>query len=125
MSPSMMASLVYRREPCARTFETDLFLHLAYGYVFSTPEAFVMGRPVRRDANINEIKNPAVEFNNPDAWWIYLASGNYLDLLFRFEPFPLPWYGWERQNVPRWYPRETVLKYANKLSPPNAGLPVP
>src|SRR5689334_6772592 len=46
MTPFLQAAAVYEREPCARTFEEDLYLHLMHGTVISTPEVFAMVRPV-------------------------------------------------------------------------------
>lgn len=110
MNPLHEAQLVYQREPCKRDFWTDLHLHLSHGYVFSTPESFIIGRPVSRLARSDEITNPAHIFTDPDAWLVYLASGNSLRVFFRYEPFPLPWIGWERNNKLRWYRTEAIKK---------------
>lgn len=109
MSPFHRAQIVYAQESCKRDFWTDLHLHLTQGYVFATPEGFVMGRPVERHAEPELIVHPSVEFENPDAWLIYLAAGNGLTQFLKYEPYPLPWYGWERQNKLRWYPRERII----------------
>jgi hypothetical protein len=116
MIPAVEAAKVYEQERCARTFEDDLFLHLQYGFVFSTPTAFIMGRPVRHDANAAEIKDPTIQFTDPDGWWVYLAAGESIPLFFEHEPYALPWIGWERKNKPRWYRREGVMKNAFHIS---------
>jgi len=45
-SPVERAAQVYQREECASSFQSDLEAHLLNGYVFSTPQAFAMGRPL-------------------------------------------------------------------------------
>lgn len=115
MTPIDEARAVYLREPCRRTFEVDLELHLQNGYVFSTPKLFLMGRPVLRIANPEDIVNPAFIFEHYDAWLIYLAAGDFREF-FRFEPFPLKWYGWERENMLRFFLSSTVKRCANRTS---------
>lgn len=110
MSPFHRAQLVYSEEICKRDFWTDLHLHMTGGYVFSTPDSFVMGRPVDKDASYEDVTNPAVEFENPNAWLVYLAAGNGLSTFLKFEPYQLKWIGWERDNKLRWYWRETLLR---------------
>lgn len=108
-SPLERIRRVYESEPCARTFEEDLWLHLAHGYVHSTPGLFVMGRPVRRQADYRDITNPAHRFTDPDSWWIHAAAGD-VALLPVLLPYHLPWIGWERSNIPRFHLTERVLK---------------
>lgn len=107
ISPYDEAALVYQREPCARSFEEDLDLHLRFGYVFSTPHAFIMGRAVSRAGDPSDIVNPAFQFDAPDTWWIYLAAGDLREFFLR-EPYPLPWVGWEIRNKPRFYSMDRV-----------------
>ncbi|HYF36780.1 MAG TPA: hypothetical protein VD994_15905 [Prosthecobacter sp.] len=109
MTPFHAAQQVYQRELCARDFWTDLHLHLTHGYVFSTPTAFLMGRPVERMAPHHQITNPAHHFQSPDAWLVYLAAGDGIREFFRYEPFPLPYFGWERNNKLRFYERNKLL----------------
>ena len=110
---------VYETEPCPRTFERDLWLHLCGGCVFSTPDLFVMGRGVARSAPVAEIVDPSVIFDRErqDCWWVYAAAGD-LARMPQLLPYPLPWIGWERKNVPRIWPIERVLELceANRVS---------
>jgi hypothetical protein len=101
--------LVYATEKCARTFQEDLTLHLLHGYVFSTPEVFIMGRPVRRNAEHRLITDPTVEFFDPDCWLVHLAAGD-IRQFFRYEPYSLPWLCWQRANKLRFYNRRNVAK---------------
>lgn len=102
MPPVEQAKAVYDREWCARPFEEDLRLHLLNGYVFSTPEVFVMGRPVDSAARPALIVDPSVRFDDPDAWLVYLLAGNLREAL-RFIPYPLPKIGLERGNILRFH----------------------
>jgi hypothetical protein len=115
-SPFEEAQAVYDSEPCRRGFFEDLLSHLAYGFVFSSPKAFLMGRPVRHDASPEEILNPDVGFSNPTAWLVYCAAGkSALDVLVEFEPYPLPFIGWERNNVLRFH-RSERLRHVLRIS---------
>ena len=112
MSPFEQAREVYLREPCARTFEEDLILHLRFGYVISTPEVFLMFRPVRRMADHDKIVNPMFRFMRPNCWHVYLAAGDPTQFYKHF-PFPLEWVSGERENKLRVY---RFQKIAEKLS---------
>lgn len=109
MTPFHLAQQVYQREMCKRDFFTDLHGHLIGGYVFVTPTMFVMGRPVAKDAPYEQVTDPSYRFEAPDAWLVYLASGNGLKEFFRHEPFILPFIGWERDNRLRFYRRERLM----------------
>ena len=111
MSPFNRAGEVYDHEPCARSFVLDVTLHLRGGYVFSTPEYFIMGRGVDSTADIELILNPEFIFPRvaQDAWWVYLCAGDGLGELVRLMPYPLAFVGWERGNIPRFYRLDSVL----------------
>jgi hypothetical protein len=110
MTPIDLARSVYDREVCARSFQEDIDLHLRYGYVFATPEMFVMGRPVKKSASYLDITCPWVTFAEPDCWWVYLAAGK-MTQMFRHLPYPLPWLGWEVNNKPRFFRYERLAKW--------------
>lgn len=113
-SPAWQAALVYEKEPCARTFRQDLELHLLNGYVVSTPEYFIMGRPIHKDSPQECIVDPSFPFNKADwdCWHVYLMAGDF-SKVFDFYPFPLEWVSWERKNVLRFFKTETVAKRIN------------
>ncbi len=100
MTPYLAAAAVYDREPCARTFEADLFLHLLHGIVVSTPEVFAMVRPVCREWPLAWLRDPERIEPAGDCWWIWLAAGD----VRRLFDWPVPareWVGFERQNIPK------------------------
>ena len=113
LTPYERARQVYETERCARTFEEDLVLHFLNGVVYSTPTAFLMGRGVDRNDTYMRITNPAIAYDRPNAWLIYLAAGNVAEFL-KFEPYPLEWYMWERDNSLRCYPRRRVRQLCEK-----------
>lgn len=117
MTPVWMAAAVYEAEPCARSFREDLEAHLQNGYVFSTPTAFVMGRPVDSGADPAQIVDPWHGFDLPqcDAWLVYLAAGNIADVI-RQEPFQLTFFMWERKNVLRRFHAKTVKRLCSQFS---------
>lgn len=105
MTPVEMAAAVYEREWCAATFREDLEAHLIGGYVHSTPEAFVMARPVCSTAEEAVVLDPWHVFPREecDAWLIWLAAGKVSTLMGLF-PYPLPLLGWQKRNRLRFYP---------------------
>ncbi len=113
-----MARAVYESEPCARSFEEDIALHFRYGYVFSQQDAFLMGRPVDKNASYEAITSPWVSFGSPNAWLVWLAAGaKAFEIFLSHEPFQMPYIGWERDNRLRWYPRETLIRHVTRSNP--------
>lgn len=92
-----------------RTFEEDLTAHFAHGYVFSTPEYFLMARPVWHEASQEAINNVWKAFHPVlwDAWYVYAFAlrddqglqGLVKNLLTHM-PFYLPLVAWERSGGP-------------------------
>lgn len=104
---------LYEGTVCARSFREDLEAHLLNGYVFSTPEFFVMGRAVWSGGATEEIRNPWHVFpvERRDAWLIYVFSGN-VNTCLQFFPYPLRYVAWERngKNGLRFLALEKFLK---------------
>lgn len=105
MTPVEKAAAVYNSEPCARSFKEDLEAHLINGYVFSTPELFVMGRAVDSSAPYALVTDPWHVFPPEccDAWLCYLAAGD-LRKMPDVIPYELAKIGFERKNILRYYP---------------------
>lgn len=98
-TPFEDAVAVYDREPCARSFDEDLRLHLRHGFVFSTPEFFVMGRPVKSSAPTREIVNPACDWPREecDCWHVYLMAGD-MARAWGILPWAMEKFSFERNN---------------------------
>lgn len=115
-TPFDAAARVYETEDCAATFEHDLMAHFENGYVHSTPEYFIMGRPVNKDAPGYELYDithtPPREQQN--AWLVWLYSGSITHAL-RQMPYRLPWVVFQRKNELRVYPMD---RFESFLQPP-------
>lgn len=106
----MEAAKVYENETCANSLNFDVAQSCKFAYLFSTPTIFLMGRPVEKGAEYNLITDISHEFSNPDCWWIHLAAGDLSEFL-KYEPFLLPWFGWERNNKPRYWRRKEIIRW--------------
>jgi hypothetical protein len=94
MTPVERAAELCRKR--GGSFRDELEAHLLRGWVFSSPEAFVMGRAVPRSGNVDDLMRvyPPEEC---DAWYVWLGVGP-ASLLLGFMPYELPWIGWYRQG---------------------------
>ena len=99
------ARAIYDREPCRRTFNEDLELHLMNGVVFSTPDFFLMGRAVPRGACHSDIINPAVVFAPAlcDCWHVHVLAGDG-QRAWSILPYAMQWMSFERNNRLKFYP---------------------
>lgn len=96
MTPYDQIYSQYAQHPQARTFSWYIEWHLRHGFVFSTPEYFVMGRPVNMahfDPDASEIHVYSRE--SSDAWYIHAMAGE-MPKLWAIMPWDLPQIGWER-----------------------------
>lgn len=119
MRPIDQARRVYDLEPCARTFEEDLELHLDGGIVYSNDQAFILARYVRRDWPAANIVNPRIRLPVTDAGdciHVYLFAGD-LNTLFRFPHRPVEWASFERSNRLRIHPYAAVHARCSLLHP--------
>jgi len=98
MTPIDHIRRLYRLNP-GMSFDDDLKAHFERGYVVSTPEAFAMGRPVRRDWTPERLNNPfhAEPAATADCWFIWVLAGD-LSVAARWLPFDLPWIGFARRG---------------------------
>lgn len=106
MSPIDKVRALYT-DKSPRTFEEDLTAHFNHGYVFSTPEYFLMARPVWHEATQEAINNVWKTFHPVlwDTWYIYAFAlrhdGGLAGLvknLLTHMPFYLPLVAWERSG---------------------------
>lgn len=90
-----------------RTFAEDLTAHMQCGYVYSTPEYLLMGRPVWSKAPQAHINDVWMAFPPQlwDAWYVYAFAlrhdGGLAGLvknLLTHMPFYLPLVAWERSG---------------------------
>lgn len=62
---------------------------------------------VKKDAPLDQIRDPEIKFDNPDTWYIYLAVGN-MDKFFDIEPYPLEWVAFDKQGNLKYYEFEHI-----------------
>jgi hypothetical protein len=93
---------VYTDNPREEPLENYVRWHLKHGFVFSTPDAFVMGRAVNKDAPKAEILGLAHLFPREEcnAWYLFAASGD-MGKMWKFLPFSLGWVCWTRIRDPQ------------------------
>lgn len=93
-----------------RTFREDLDAHLQTGCVFSTPEWFIMARPVESTADVALINDPWHEFPADcwDCWYIYgyahtprMNFTGLVENVLRMSPIELPLVAWKRRRDER------------------------
>lgn len=106
--------------------EADLEAHFRLGYVVTTPQAFAMARPVRKNWPKERLANPfdVEPLETADCWFIWALAGD-LSVAARWLPRELPWLGFARRDRPaRFVDAARVLKKAvasvgsgDKLSP--------
>lgn len=120
VDPILRAREVYANEPCARSFDQDLYLHLntPQCIVFKDATTLALVRPVNSRDPQAAITNPAFISSTPDAWWLYLLVGDIATLHTMFcdhlhNRFKL--IGWERNNVPRFYDIQKVKQWTSHL----------
>lgn len=92
-----------------RTFQQDLLCHFLNGYVFSTPEEFIMGRSVNSNAPEETIRDPEAIFpqDECDCWLIYAYAtrkqdpkkiAGLVEKVLRWMPYELPLVAWDRKH---------------------------
>ena len=104
---------LYRDHPIGSSFEENFATHLEHkdGYIFSTPEFFMLARAIRRDATREELADPRSEFSNPDCWFIWLCVGDWRQAILA-APNPMPWVGWARRDRLRFWKWDDLLRLA-------------
>jgi len=92
--------------------------YMTFGFVFSTPVYFMMGKSVNRRASPDLIRDPSHRFAREecDAWWIHAATGNMAGA-WKAMPWPLPWVGFQRfDDDLHFYPLERMNALAQVYS---------
>lgn len=112
MTPVEQAADFYLRTGQPRTFREDLEAHLLNGYVFSTPDCFLMARPVSSRADITVLADPFHTFDHDehDTWLVWLAAGSMVSVkkYLTDPPYALPQVAWARHNRLRFYDTKTL-----------------
>lgn len=108
MTPFAQAAEAHGALGCGWPFVALVEAHALHGgYVFITPDCFLMGRPIRRDWPSKDIANPAKVASDPDCWHVWLMAGE-LSALLALIPYPLPFVSFHRRGVLRVRPMLAV-----------------
>ena len=97
-------------EICDLDMCQDIAVYAGNGYVFITPDTFLLGKAV--DSKSEE--HPMNQWNvkNPDAWYVHMSVGKVHDF-FKFIPYKLPLIGWMRETKKqaiRWYDFDRIIR---------------
>jgi hypothetical protein len=116
-NPAIKAARVYLEEECTGTFMSDVEDHLIAGYVISTPDYFIMARPVKHDADPSLICDPLYHFppDEEDCWHIWLAAGDWRKF-WENDTRDFKWVSWEKRNKLKVYPMDRVIKKVMKCA---------
>jgi hypothetical protein len=119
MTPVEIAASLYQRYPQPRTFREDLEAHLIGGYVFSTPDCFLMARPVSSLASDEDVSDPwkAFEPYEQDAWMVWIAAGTMVSVKKHLTepPYALPLTAWARKNRLRFHRTDQLTRTLCRL----------
>lgn len=97
MNPYYRMASEYARKPQEMPFSAYVEQHMLTGFVFSTPEFFIMGRPVMSNGYTEDIGNPWHIYDEKkcDCWYVHAMSGD-LSKAFDIMPWNLEWLAFER-----------------------------
>lgn len=119
MTPVEKIAALYEQH--GGSFREVLEAHLLHGYVYSTPDCFLIGRAVNSAAPLDEILDPwrTWEREQQDAWWVYAMAGD-IRRAMKFTPYELPKIGFERRGVTRYYSSKCLAeRLSGKPAPSN------
>jgi hypothetical protein len=97
-------------EKCGIDMNRDIAAYCANGYVFITPDSFLLGKAVNSKSDIHPQDQWNVE--DADAWYVNMAVGDVKDFISKI-PYPLPLVGWMRQlksQPVRWYDFKRIIR---------------
>lgn len=97
MSPYREIYQKYQQERPEVDFPALIGHHLQFGFVYSTPDFFVMGRPVPKNAASQLILDPNHFWGREhcDCWYLHAFAGR-MDKVWKVMPYPLKFCAWTR-----------------------------
>ena len=91
----------YQLHPQEQPFEFYLNWHLAHGFVYSTPDFFIMGRPTHLILGLDEWNKMACDIDTAcepkleNGWYVHAMAGN-ISKVWSILPYELPYVAFER-----------------------------
>ena len=119
-SPYETIRAEYNRCPHELEWEWWVDWHYQHGFVYATPDFFIMGKPVRKDAPSDWLEDPeyVVTRGEANAWYIFAFAGD-MGKAWAIMPWPLAWIAFQRVRGGKrelaFYSTETL----RRLCPPN------
>lgn len=95
-SPFDRAHRVYLEHPQQETFSQYLIWHYRNGFVFCTPDFFIMGRPQVK-ATLEDIGPTFTNERHPDTWFLHCMSGD-MRKVWSIMPYYLPYIAFQRNR---------------------------
>lgn len=115
MTPYESAAKAFIASGCEWSFPAFVEAHAFSGFVFITPDAFLMGRPVNRDWSKRDIMDPTLFSSSPDCWHCSLFAGD-LARIPALVPYPLPFVSFTRRGKLRVFTWEQFKRLAGSRS---------
>lgn len=102
LSPYERISAEYEARPREKPFAYYVAWHFINGFVFSTPEFFIMGRPINKGyCERNGVPLcPPETGQYADTWYLHAFAGD-MQKAWSILPYPLPYIAWERMREAR------------------------
>jgi hypothetical protein len=94
MSPYERIKQLYDDKPEQDSFDHYVAMHMRTGFVFSTPEFFIMGTPRIKDSLQGDCHDAS---QPPDTWFIFAMAGD-TSKAWSILPYELPYIAWERDR---------------------------
>ena len=111
MTPYQRGKLAHDADTDNDPFEEVLVAHFLTGIVVSTPDVFLLARPVDSRGDHMGFNDPFLTYDEPDTWHVYLGAGD-ITKLADFFPYPLPTVSFVRKNSLHFYrlaPRSEIV----------------
>ena len=117
MSPYEQMAEKYAVHPQERSFEWYVEWHARHGFVFATPDFFIMGRRAYKWSLENGGADAHLySAEVADTWYIHAMAGD-MSRAWSVLPYPLPWLAWERlldgKRDLRFYEFDKVCRHSN------------
>lgn len=130
MSPAERVAALYDADS-PRTFREDVEAHMLTGYVFATPEAFLMGRAIDSGATPEAIADPWHAFprDAQDTWLIYAYADRFgnspwglVKKVLCWMPYPLKNVAWSRKRDGRlrFFDIQKLNERTHEILPPQS-----
>jgi hypothetical protein len=124
LTPYARTKADWYKRPREQTLEWYEDAHKRNGFVFSTPDFYVMGRPVMKGAPDHQIKDVLLKFppRAVDTWYVFLLCGDPVKA-WSILPFELPWICWKRDTDEseelRFYDARTIRRLSGASVDPS------